>query len=96
MVSMSTIITGIVKNGVVVPNAALPEGALVEIHVNARSLEVPPALQEELAAWQRASAKALEFVEHVTQEMEAAASVAPVEPVPGGCSYAGRAAEDAA
>ncbi len=81
---MSTIVTGIVKNGVVVPNASLPEGAFVEIHVHDRSLEVPPELQAELAAWQRASANALEFVDRMTQEMGAAAPVAPVEPVPGG------------
>jgi|GEM_PF-4978682 hypothetical protein len=31
---MSITITGVVKNGVVVPNAPLPEGAQVEIHVN--------------------------------------------------------------
>ncbi len=31
---MSVVIAGFVKNGVVVPNAPLPEGAQVEIHVN--------------------------------------------------------------
>jgi hypothetical protein len=31
---MSITITGVVKNGVVVPNTPLPEGAQVEIHVN--------------------------------------------------------------
>jgi hypothetical protein len=31
---MSITITGVVKNGVVVPNAPLPEGAQVEIRVN--------------------------------------------------------------
>ena len=30
---MSTTITGVVTNGVVVPNAPLPEGARVEIHL---------------------------------------------------------------
>jgi len=32
---MSTTITGAVTNGVVVPNSPLPEGAHVEIHLNA-------------------------------------------------------------
>ncbi len=31
---MSITVVGFVKNGVVVPNAPLPEGAQVEIHVN--------------------------------------------------------------
>lgn len=30
---MSTTITGVVTNGVVVPDSALPEGARVEIHL---------------------------------------------------------------
>jgi hypothetical protein len=36
---MSTTITGVVTNGVVVPSSPLPEGARVEIHVKAE--EVP-------------------------------------------------------
>jgi hypothetical protein len=31
---MSVIVSGLVKNGVVVPSAPLPEGAHVEIHLN--------------------------------------------------------------
>ena len=68
---MSVTIAGIVKNGVVVPNEALPEGAQVEIQVASEALEVPAELQEELAAWQRASANSLALVERLAQESEA-------------------------
>jgi hypothetical protein len=59
---MSITITGVVKNGVVIPNAPLPEGKQVEFHVNDEP-DMPPELQEELAAWQRSSADALTLVE---------------------------------
>ena len=65
---MSVIVAGFVKNGVVVPNAPLPEGAFVEVHVIHGPIEVPPELQEEFDAWQRASAKSLELVERLAQE----------------------------
>jgi hypothetical protein len=39
---MSIIVTGFVKNGVVVPNAPLPEGAHVEIQLKPPRPEVPP------------------------------------------------------
>ena len=38
---MSTAIVGVVKNGVVIPNTPLPEGAQVEIHVNENVPDVP-------------------------------------------------------
>ena len=47
---MSVPIAGVVKNGVILPNAPLPEGACVEIHLKDGPPEVPPELQEELAA----------------------------------------------
>ena len=65
---MSVIVAGFVKHGVVVPNAPLPEGAFVEVHVIHGPIEVPPELQEEFDAWQRASAKSLELVERLAQE----------------------------
>jgi hypothetical protein len=68
---MSITITGVVKNGVVVPNAPLPEGTLVEVRIVSGPIEVPPELQEEFDAWQRASANALDLVERLAQEMEA-------------------------
>jgi hypothetical protein len=61
-----TVVPGIVMNGVVVPNSPLPEGAHVEIQL--KEMDVPPELQEELKAWQQASAKALALVEHIAQE----------------------------
>ena len=67
---MSVIIAGFVKNGVVVPNAPLPEGAFVEVHVISGPIEVPPELQEEFDAWDRASAEALELVERLAREGE--------------------------
>jgi hypothetical protein len=68
---MSTAIVGIVKNGVVIPNAPLPEGAQVEIHVNGDVPDVPPDLRDELDAWQRASANSLALVERLAQESDA-------------------------
>ena len=68
---MSNAIAGIVKNGVVVLDTPLPEGAHVEIHLIDKPLDVPPELQEELAAWQQASANSLALVERLAQESEA-------------------------
>jgi hypothetical protein len=39
---MSTIIPGVVTNGVVVPSSPLPEGAHVEIQLTASQPETPP------------------------------------------------------
>jgi hypothetical protein len=66
-----TTVPGVVINGVVVPKAPLPEGAHVEIHLQEMTLDVPPELQEELKAWQQASAKALALVEDLAQESQA-------------------------
>ncbi len=66
-----TTIPGVVLNGVVIPSSPLPEGAHVEIQLKDKALEVPPELQEELKAWQQASAKALALVEHLAQESQA-------------------------
>ena len=68
---VDSIVSGIVKGGLVVPSSPLPEGAQVEIRLREAPLEVPPELQEELQAWQRGSANALEMVERLAQEMEA-------------------------
>ena len=62
---MGTVTLGIVKNGVVVPNIPLPEGARVEISVYGPPLEIPGELQEEMLAIQRASAHSLELVERL-------------------------------
>ncbi len=68
---MSIVIAGFVKNGVVVPNAPLPEGAFVEVHVIRGPIDVPPELQEEFDAWQLAGAQTLETVERLAQEGDA-------------------------
>jgi hypothetical protein len=68
---MSTPITGVVTNGVIVPNSPLPEGARVEIHLQPARPEVPPDLQEEFDAWERAGAGTIEMVERLAEEMEA-------------------------
>jgi hypothetical protein len=67
---MSIIIAGFVKDGVVVPNAPLPEGAFVEVRVIRGPIEVAPELQEEFDAWHRASAASLELVERLACEGE--------------------------
>jgi hypothetical protein len=69
--SMANSVGGIVKDGLVVPHSPLPEGAHVEIRVLDGALAVPPDLQEELEAWQRAGAEALELVERLARESEA-------------------------
>lgn len=68
---MTTTITGVVTNGVVVPSLPLPEGARVEISVQSPRVEVPPELQEELDGWERAGAGTLEMVERLAEEMDA-------------------------
>ncbi len=68
---MPIVVAGFVKNGVVVPNEPLPEGAFVEVHVIHGPLEVPVELQAELDAWQHAGADALELVERLAREGEA-------------------------
>lgn len=67
---MSIVVAGVVTDGVIVPREPLPEGAQVEIHLNEQPLEVPAELQEELSAWQQASANALAMVERLAQESE--------------------------
>jgi hypothetical protein len=62
---------GTVKEGRVVPEGPLPEGARVQIVVPDTQTEIPPELREEFAAWDRASAKALDLVERLAREGEA-------------------------
>jgi len=51
---MTLIVRGIVRKGVVVPESPLPEGESVEIVVP-DTTKLPAELNEELAAWNRAS-----------------------------------------
>jgi hypothetical protein len=64
-------VTGVVMNGIVVPNSPLPEGARVEIYLDPSSIEMEPELKEELMAWQQGNAEALALVERLAQEDEA-------------------------
>src|SRR5438094_3099686 len=68
---MSTTITGVVTNGVIVPNSPLPEGARVEIRLQPVRPVVTPDLQEELDGWERAGAGTIEMVERLAEQMEA-------------------------
>ena len=65
---MSVTVAGFVKNGVVVPNAPLPEGAFVEVHVIHEPIAVPPELQAEFDAWERAGAGTIEMVERLADQ----------------------------
>ena len=69
---MVTTIWGVVKDGRVLPESPLPEGAQVEIRLYDMPPGVSPQLQEELEAWEGASSEALELVERLAQEMERA------------------------
>jgi hypothetical protein len=68
---MDTIVRGVVRQGIIVPSSPLPEGAWVEIRLADASPEIPPELQAEFEAWDRASASALELVERLAEEGEA-------------------------
>ena len=62
------IIPGIVKDGVVVPqaNSELPDGAHVNIVLH--PAEMPQELKEELEAWQRAGCQAWQLVDRWESE----------------------------
>ncbi len=63
MASEQIVISGVVKDGVVVPegNAQLPEGVHVSILIP--NLEIPPELQAEFKAWERASDEAWAMID---------------------------------
>jgi len=56
---MTAAIWGVVKNGLVVPQAPLPEGARVRIVLGADDPALPADLQEEFDAWAVGSNEAL-------------------------------------
>lgn len=68
---MTTIITGVVTNGVIIPSSLLPEGTCVDIRLQRMRPDVPPDLQEEFDGWERAGAGSIEMVERLADEMEA-------------------------
>jgi hypothetical protein len=67
---MATTVWGIVKEGLVVPQSPLPEGACVQITLPDAPPEVTPEMQAEFDAWAVASAQSLELVERLAQEGE--------------------------
>jgi hypothetical protein len=72
---MSIVITGLVKNGVVVPNAPLPEGAEVEVIVRLKDKPQPrfhSALEylESLPPGPRAFATWEEYEKHLQEERD--------------------------
>ena len=68
---MTTTITGIVTNGVVVTSTALPEGARVQVLLQLARPVLTPDEQEEFDGWDRASAGTIEMVETLAEEMDA-------------------------
>jgi hypothetical protein len=66
-----TPIYGIVKDGRIELTSPLPEGTRVEVQVIAGPGEFTPDEQEEFAAWQLASARALENFERTLAEDDA-------------------------
>ncbi len=67
---MTTIVSGVVTNGVVVPVSPLPEGAHVAMHLD-KVLEVPKDLQEEFDGPERAGTGTVEMVERLAGDMKA-------------------------
>ena len=67
---MATWVSGVVKEGIVIPKSPLPEGIAVEILVVDSHSEVPQELQAELEAWQQAGANSLQLVEELALEEE--------------------------
>ena len=63
MAAERLVIPGIVKNGLVVPQSdtPLPDGAHVDILLGAT--DMPPALQEELEQWEKASDEAWAMID---------------------------------
>jgi hypothetical protein len=66
-VTLDVIIQGIVRDGQVVPDTPLPEGARVEVRLVGPPPEVPPDLQAEFEAWGRASDRALDLIEGMSE-----------------------------
>jgi len=60
---MTTTIWGIVKDGLIVPQTPVPEGARVQILVPLEAPLLPPELQAEFDAWAAGSVGALEAFE---------------------------------
>lgn len=69
---MSQIVRGVVKDGRIVPDSPLPEGAKVEVRLGPPRPEFTPEEAEEFEAWNRASDRALRrFEEMLENESDA-------------------------
>ena len=62
---MTSTVWGVVKEGIIVPDSILPEGARVEIRLPDTVPHVSDELRAEVEAWGRASDDALALVEHL-------------------------------
>ena len=56
---MSATIWGVVKDGLIIPQSPLPEGARVQIVVSSETAELPADLQAEFDTWCFGSTSAL-------------------------------------
>ena len=65
---MSTIVFGVVRSGRIVTEPALPEGTWVEVRPCDPKTEWTAAERAEFAAWEAASADALDLVEQLARE----------------------------
>lgn len=76
-------IRGVVKDGVIIPETQLPEGAQVEIRLSALHVvpvEMTSAVQSEFESWQEANAQLLSSVampEELASALLASADAAP-------------------
>lgn len=60
---MDVIVPGVVRDGHIVLDIPLPEGARVEVRLVGPPPEVPPELQAEFEAWGRVSDRALDLID---------------------------------
>jgi hypothetical protein len=65
--ALSKTIGGIVRNGVIIPDVALPEETRVDIRVATTRLTFTPEEQAEFEAWNRASHQALATFERMVE-----------------------------
>jgi hypothetical protein len=66
--AMDVIVQGVVRDGHVIPDTPLPEGARVEVRLGGPPPDVPSDLQAEFDAWGRASDRALELIDGLEPE----------------------------
>ena len=67
---MTTTVCGVVREGRVIPNSPLPEGAHAEIRLADPPASVPEELKAEIEAWGRASGTASDLVERLAHRLD--------------------------